>query len=183
MHLGDEPVIVETQSTAGEYIHTGQEMPPLVSYPISQEDPTIHYVAQHGYGMPQSYPPSAYTPVDQYQAAEMFGSSQPAYARQSSSSIENDQTIPQIPPLQPGQPPYDHPEALTTPPPVAPEPWYKKMAKPLPVWAFLSIIVAAVALLVVLQLTGSDWATGATPLAIGGGIPHRVMTPRPVRRD
>src|SRR6266851_292232 len=170
MPLGEVPVSVDTQSPAGEYIPTGQEMPPLVSFPISQENPTIHYVAQPGYGMPQSYPPSAYTPVDQYQAAEMFGSSQPAYTEQSSSSIENDQTIPQKPPLQPGRPPYDHPEALTTPPPVAPEPWYKKMAKPLPVWAFLSIIVAAVALLVVLQLTGSDWAAGAMHLAIGAGI-------------
>src|SRR5258708_18595162 len=126
--------------------------------------------------MPQSYPQSADTPGDQYQAEEMFGPSQPAYPRQSSSSSENDQTIPQIPPLQPGQPPHDHPEALTTPPPVAPEPWYKKMAKPLPVWAFLSIIVAAVALLVVLQLTGSDWAAGAMHLAIGAGILAGVIS-------
>src|SRR5260370_106495 len=177
MPLGEVPVTVDTQSPDGEYIPTGQEMPPLVSFPISQEDPTIHYVAQPGYGMPQSYPPSAYTPVDQYQAAEMFGPSQPASARQSSSSIENDQTIPQKLPLQPDRPPYDHPEALTTPPPVAPEPWYKKMAKPLPVWAFLSIIVAAVALLVVLQLTGSDWAAGAMHLAIGAGLIPVGITP------
>src|SRR5260370_9613951 len=107
----------------------------------------------------------------------MFRPSQPASARQASSTIENDQTIPQKLPLQPDRPPYDHPEALTTPPPVAPEPWYKKMGKPLPVWAFLSIIVAAVALLVVLQLTGSDWAAGAMHLAIGAGIIAVVIAP------
>jgi tetratricopeptide (TPR) repeat protein len=170
MPIGEVPVSVDTQSPAGEYIPTGQEMPPLVSFPISQEDPTIHYVAQPGYGMPQSYPPSAYTPVDQYQAAEMFGSSRPAYTEQSSSSIENDQTIPQMPSLQPDRLPYDHPEALTTPPPVAPEPWYKTLAKPMPIWAFIVCIVAVVGLLVVLQLTGSDWAAGAMHLAIGAGI-------------
>src|SRR5260370_26075975 len=107
----------------------------------------------------------------------MFRPSQPASARQASSTIENDQTIPQKLPLQPDRPTYDHPEALTTPPPVAPEPWYKKMAKPLPVWAFLSIIVAAVALFVVLQLTGSDWAAGAMHLAIGAGVHSGVSEP------
>ncbi len=40
----------------------------------------------------------------------------------------------------------------------------------MPIWAFIVCIVAAAGLLVVLQLTGSDWAAGAMHLAIGAGI-------------
>ena len=43
-------------------------------------------------------------------------------------------------------------------------------------WAFLGIIVAVVALLVVLQLTGSDWAVGARHVAIAAGIIAAVVT-------
>src|SRR5258708_63826 len=103
--IGEVPVSVGTQSPAGEYIPTEQEMPP----PVSREEPTIHDVAQAGYGIPQGYLPPTHPPGDQFRSAEMFGSFQPAYAEQTSSSIENDQTLPQMPPLQPGQPPYDHP--------------------------------------------------------------------------
>src|SRR5260370_8840897 len=72
MPLGEVPVSVDTQSPAGEDIPTGQEMPPLVSFPISQEYPTIHYVAQPGYGMRQTYTPSPLTPFDQDQPADIY---------------------------------------------------------------------------------------------------------------
>jgi tetratricopeptide (TPR) repeat protein len=171
MPIGEVQMNVGTQSPAAEYIPTGYEMPPA-SFPISQEYPTIHDVAQAGNSMPQSYPPPTYPPRDQYQAAEMFGASQPAYADQSSSAFENDQTLPRIPPLllQPDQPPHDHPEAPTTPLPLVREPWYRALPKPMPLWAFIGSIVAVVLLFVVLQLTGSDWAAGAMHVGIVAAI-------------
>ncbi len=169
--IGEVPVSVGTQSPAGEYIPTEQEMPP----PVSREEPTIHDVAQAGYGIPQGYPPPTHPPGDQFRSSEMFGSFQPAYAEQSSSSIENDQTLPQMPPLQPGQPPYDHPEGPSTPPPVVREPWYRALPKPMPIWAFIVCIVAVILLLVLLQLTGSDWAAGAMRVGIVAGTVALVV--------
>lgn len=164
------PVSVGVQPPDGEYIPTEQEMPPPVSFPINEEGSTIHDVAQAGYNIPQSYPPTAYSPGDQIRPAEMFGSPQPAYAEQSSSSSENDQTLLQMPPLQPGHPPYDHLEGPSTPPPVVREPWYRALPKPMPLWAFIGCIVAVILLLVVLQLTGSDWAAGAMRVGIVAGV-------------
>ena len=40
----------------------------------------------------------------------------------------------------------------------------------MPLWAFIGSIVVVVLLLVVLQLTGSDWAAGATRVGIVAGI-------------
>lgn len=47
-----------------------------------------------------------------------------------------------------------------TPPPKPPK-QPGKLARPLPLWAFIGGIVLIVALMVVLHLTGSDWAAGA----------------------
>src|SRR5258708_6234770 len=56
-------------------------------------------------------------------------------------------------------------EAPTAPPPPLPPParpsLFKQLARPLPLWAFIGAIVLVAGLLVVLQLTGSDWAAGA----------------------
>jgi len=56
------------------------------------------------------------------------------------------------------------------------EPWYKALPKPMPLWAFIGSIVVVVLLLVVLQLTGSDWAAGATRVGIVAGILAMVIT-------
>ena len=151
---------VETQPLASEYIFTGQEMPPLAGFPINQEYPTIHDFAQAGKSIPQSYPPPAYPTGDQYQASEIFGESQPAYSDQSLSSINNYQTSPQMPPFQ----------SVTPSTPPSKTPWYRVLPKPIPLWAFIGSIVAVVLLFVVLQLTGSDWATGASHVGIIAGI-------------
>ena len=96
--------------------------------------------------------------------------SQPAYAEQSFTTIDDNQPIPQYPPLQPNQPLYVRPQAPSTPPPRARQPWYKAMSKPMPIWAFVGCIILVVLLLSVLQLTGSDWAAGATRVGIAAGI-------------
>ncbi|HEX9134118.1 MAG TPA: hypothetical protein VF844_17635, partial [Ktedonobacteraceae bacterium] len=96
--------------------------------------------------------------------------SQPAYAEQSFPTVDNDQTIPQNLPMQPNQPPYAHPEAPSTPPPRVRQPWYKAVSKPIPIWALIGSIVLVAILLIVLQLTGSDWAAGATRVGIVAGI-------------
>jgi len=175
--IGEVPVSVGTHSPAGEYVPTEyvpteQEMPPPVSLPMSQQDQPFHDVAQAVNGIPQSYLPPTNPPGDQLRSAEMFGSSQPAHAGQPSSSIEHDQTLPQMPPLQPDQPPYDydHSGGPSTPPPVVREPWYRALPKPMPIWALVGCIVAVIVLLVVLQLTGSDWAAGAMHVGIVAGI-------------
>jgi len=62
-------------------------------------------------------------------------------------------------------------ESPTTPfSPIVREPWYRAFAKPLPLWAFIGSIVVVIVLLVVLQLTGSDWAAGAKHVGIAAGI-------------
>jgi hypothetical protein len=141
-----------------------QGMPPSTGYPMSQGIPPINEVAQTGYGMSQGTPPPTYPPSDQYRPAEMFNMSQPAGIQQSPSSFDNYQT------WQTSQPPYGQPVAPLTPPPVVREPWYKALPKPLPLWAFIGSIVAVVVLLVVLFLTGSDWANGAVRVGIVAGI-------------
>ena len=47
---------------------------------------------------------------------------------------------------------------------------FKEMAKPLPLWAFIGTILVVAGLLIVLQLTGADWAVGAYHVAIAAGI-------------
>jgi tetratricopeptide (TPR) repeat protein len=64
---------------------------------------------------------------------------------------------PSSPYAQPGQP-------YASPYPAQPKPAPKqpgKLAQPLPLWVLLVSIVLVVALMVVLHLTGSDWAAGA----------------------
>lgn len=63
------------------------------------------------------------------------------YTQPPNNPIPNYALQPQRPPQQPKQP--------------------GKLAQPLPLWAFLGGIVLIVALLIVLHLTGSDWAAGA----------------------
>jgi len=152
------PASGAAQSPVGEYIPHVQEMPPANSYPMSQGTPPIHDVAQSGYGMSQGYPAPTYPTSDQYGSAGMFNASPPAYTGQSPSSFANYQTIPQTP------------TSPITPPPVVREPWYKTLPNPMPLWAFIGSIVAVVLLLVVLQLTGSDWAAGAKQMGIVAGI-------------
>jgi tetratricopeptide (TPR) repeat protein len=50
------------------------------------------------------------------------------------------------------------------------EPRFGRLAKPLPLWATLPVIAVVILGLVVLQLTGSDWAAGALHVAIATGI-------------
>jgi hypothetical protein len=150
----------------GEYFSIVQEISPASSYPMSQGTQPTPEVAQTGYGMPQNYPPSTYPANDQNRSAEMFGFTQPTFTGQPPSRIDNYQNVSQMP----TPPPYGYPQAPLTPPPVVREPWYKALRKPMPIWAFIGSIVAVVLLLVVLQLTGSDWAAGAKQMGIVAGI-------------
>ena len=95
---------------------------------------------------------------------------QPPYPEQTFPTIENDQTIPQNPLVQPNQPLYVYPERPSAAPSVVRQPWYKVLPKPMPIWALIGCIVVVVLLLVVLQLTGSDWAAGAKQMGIVAGI-------------
>jgi len=68
-------------------------------------------------------------------------------------------------------PPPGPVESPTAPlPPVERGPWYRAFARPLPLWAFIGSIVVVIVLLVVLQLTGSDWAAGAKHVGIAAGV-------------
>jgi hypothetical protein len=77
---------------------------------------------------------------------------------------------PPIEPTTPFLPPYGASEAPPTPPPSVQEPRYKVLTRSMPLWAFIGSIVAVVVLLVVLQVTGSDWAAGAERVGIVAGI-------------
>ena len=63
-----------------------------------------------------------------------------------------------------------YPVSQGTPPSSPPQPWDKALPKPMPIWALISGIVLVAILLIVLQLTGSDWAAGAMHVGIVAGI-------------
>jgi hypothetical protein len=50
------------------------------------------------------------------------------------------------------------------------QPLKKAPPKPLPIWVLIGSVVLVVLILIVLQLTGNDWATGAMRVGIGAGI-------------
>ena len=56
------------------------------------------------------------------------------------------------------------------PPSSTQQPWNRALPEPMPIWAIISSIVLVAILLIVLQLTGSDWATGAMHVGIVAGI-------------
>jgi hypothetical protein len=62
------------------------------------------------------------------------------------------------------------PQSQGTPPSNVQQPWYKRLSKPMPIWALIGSILLVVLVLVVLQLTGSDWAAGAMRVGIVAGI-------------
>ena len=55
-------------------------------------------------------------------------------------------------------------------PPAPREPQVRRLAKPLPSWAFILSIVVVVAIFAILFFTASDWAAGAMHIGIVGGI-------------
>src|SRR5690349_6673375 len=57
-----------------------------------------------------------------------------------------------------------------TPSPSLEQPGYKTLSKPMPIWMLIGSIVLVALLLIVLQLTGSDWAAGAMRMGIVAGI-------------
>jgi hypothetical protein len=63
-----------------------------------------------------------------------------------------------------------YPVSQGTPPSNTPQPWDKALPEPIPIWALISSIVLVAILLIVLQLTGSDWAAGAMRVGIVAGI-------------
>jgi hypothetical protein len=85
---------------------------------------------------------------------------------------------PPIEPTTPFLPPLAASEAPPTPPPTGQEPRYKVLARSMPLWALIGGIVAVVVLLVVLQVTGSDWAAGAERVVIAAGILALVIALR-----
>src|SRR2546426_200433 len=56
------------------------------------------------------------------------------------------------------------------PSPISQQPTYNTASKPIPLRILIGSIVLVALLLVVLQLTGSDWATGAMRVGIVAGI-------------
>src|SRR5258708_8624672 len=123
-----------------EFIPIMQETPPATGSLQSQGSTPMLDAVQPTYGIPQSDQPSAPSPDLPYE------------------------------PTKPYLPPYSAPEASPTPPPTMQEPWYKVLPKSMPLWVFIGSIVAVVVLLVVLQVTGSDWAAGAERVGIVAGI-------------
>ena len=138
--LPQVPVSNSPQSLAGEFIPIMQETPPASGFLPSQGSPPMLDAVQPTYGIPQSDQPSAPSPDLPFE------------------------------PTKPYLPPYSAPEASPTPPPTMQEPWYKVLPKSMPLWVFIGSIVAVVVLLVVLQVTGSDWAAGAERVGIVAGI-------------
>ena len=54
-------------------------------------------------------------------------------------------------------------------PPATSEPQVRRLARPLPLWAFIICIIVVIAIFAVLFFTGSDWAAGAMRVGIVGG--------------
>ena len=87
---------------------------------------------------------------------------------------ESDSAPPSMPVLDaelPGGAYVDMPNAPPPPPtPPARPSRFKELAKPLPPWASIGTIIVVAGLLILLQLTGADWAVGAYHVAIAAGI-------------
>ena len=83
----------------------------------------------------------------------------------------------EVTPQQPTPPYVREVEQITAPLPVIRTPWTRALerrfgvlAKPLPIVATIITIVVVALLLIVLQVTGSDWAAGAKSVAVAAGI-------------
>lgn len=159
----------------------GQGTPEVRDGLTVQGSPPVQFSNPTGYGMQGSAPPSpppdqawgpytAGTPPSPYgQMPPPPGVYMPGSAGQVSPSGDTYPVPPQGPVSQPGV--FSYPSASTAPvTPAGPEPGYRMRAKPLPLWAFIGSIVLVAAILVVLQITGSDWAAGAMHLAVGALI-------------
>ena len=87
---------------------------------------------------------------------------------------ESDSAPPSMPVLDaelPGGAYVDMPNEPPPPPtPPARPSRFKELAKPLPPWASIGTIIVVAGLLILLQLTGADWAVGAYHVAIAAGI-------------
>jgi hypothetical protein len=92
--------------------------------------------------------------------AAMSDAPEPAYLEQAPPTINNYQTGPQMPSFQ----------SVTPSTPSSKTPWYKGLSKPMPIWALIGSILLVTVLLVLLLLSGSDWATGAMRVGIVAGI-------------
>ena len=66
-------------------------------------------------------------------------------------------------------------QPFNIPPPSSQQPSNSAMSKPIPVRMLIGSIVLVAILLIVLQLTGSDWATGAMRVGIVAGILAMVI--------
>ncbi len=115
----------------------------------------------------QQMAPNAEFPSHEVASSEYFGSRFPPDQQ----SLLSNQTSPQEP-----SPPA--PEPIQVPsegeqPVAPPPPWdlrFKVLAQPLPRWVWLVGTTVIVLVLVVLQLTGTDWAAGARQVAAGAVI-------------
>ncbi len=179
----------------------GQGVPAARDGLMVQESPPVQFSTPTGYGMQGATPPSL--PLDQQWGpyhprtpsspvqqpyppyGEMTpppGVYMPGSAGQTSPSGDTYPVSPQGPVSQPGV--FGYPSASTAPvTPVGPEPWYRKLARPLPLWAFIGSIVIVAVVLVVLQITGSDWSAGAMHLAVGALIIAGVIALATIARS
>lgn len=144
-----------------------------------QESAPVQFSTPTGYGMQGATPP--FPPPDQ-QSYPPYGEmppppgvDTPGSAGQASPSSDTNPVPLEGPVSQPGV--FGYPSASIAPAtPAVPDLWYRKLARPLPLWAFIGSIVFVAIILVVLQITGSDWAAGAMHVAVGALIIAGVIT-------
>ncbi len=146
-----------------------QPVTPMPEVPLSGSAQSLlgEYVPITGEQVFQA--PPTYPTSDPYPPVEMF-SIPPSVTGQAYP------TISQTPVSQPDLAPDGFSNSPTGPLPVIRKPWYKALPRPLPLWAFIGSIIAVVLVFVVLLLTGSDWAAGASHMGIVAGILALVIT-------
>jgi tetratricopeptide (TPR) repeat protein len=139
--------------------------------PGGYEGPYSQPLPAGGYAGPysQPLPPGGYTgPVT---GAPVTGAPAPGQAPPSQP------WYPQAP--YPGQLPLSQPLMYGMPPstavavldrPAARTPWYRVLARTIPLWARLAVIGVIVVAFAALEISGSDWAEGAKRVGIAAGI-------------
>lgn len=150
-----------------------QPVTPVPQAPLSGSSEALpgEYVMISGEQVFQASPTG-----DPYPPAEMFFIPPPAYTGQEPGTDETYSTISQTQTSQQNLDSDDFSKSPTGPLPMIRKPWYKALPRPLPLWAFIGSIVAVVVVLVVLEITGSDWAVGGTRVGIVAGILALVIT-------
>ena len=193
-------VLMSSGQVPFEHMPTVQDIPPSGGDLLAPGNPPVQFITPTGYGMPSPVPPmpsspshapESLSPYNVPPPLQYWGLSAPLTPLPPVQQPPFNQAPPPTEVYEPGSPssamypimpqapvsqsemfnfPYSGAIAPAAPPTVVRIPWYRTLAKPLPLLAFIGSIILVVLLLVILQITGSDWAVGALHLGITAGI-------------